>query len=83
MKKSIEGVEAADLKDNENNIHLESAAAVEKAELVHAVQFKEETVQKRSETAQASEKLKDNENLETKTETYVFKSEETIFLDFP
>ena len=59
-------------------------AAVEEAKLVHSVQSEEETVQNRSETAKASDKLKDNENnLEPKTETFVFKPEDPRFLDFP
>ena len=41
-------------------------------------------MQNRSETAKASDELKDNENnLEPKTETFVFKSEDPRFLDFP
>ena len=59
-------------------------AAVEEAELVQSVQSEEETVQNRSETDKASDELKDNENnLEPKTETFVFKSEDPRFLDFP
>ena len=73
-------------KDHENNLEVKNVAtiAIEEAELVHSDQTEEEIAKKISEAAKSSDEPKDNENnLELKTETYIFKSEEPRFLDFP
>ena len=59
-------------------------AVEEEAELFQSNKSKVDTAQKRSEAVKASDKLKDNENnTELKADTFIFKSEEPRFLDFP
>ena len=71
-------------KEKKQSSKVDAAIAVKEAELSNSVQSEEEMVQKGIVAAKASDKIKDTENnSEPKTETYVYKSEDTRFLDFP
>ena len=62
----------------------QAAIAVKEPELMNSVQSEEEITKKESVAAKAIDEIKDNENNgELKTETYIYKSEDPRFLDFP
>ena len=62
----------------------QAAIAVKEPELMNSVQSEEEMTKKESVAAKAIDEIKDNENNgELKTETYIYKSEDPRFLDFP
>ena len=72
-------------KEKMQSSKIAATIAVEKeAELFHSTKSEEETAQNRSKAVNASDELKDNENnTELKIDTFIFKSEEPRFLDFP
>ena len=64
-------------KEKKQSSKIAAAIAVEGAELFHSVQSEDDIAQKRIEVVKASDELKDNENnIEIKPETYIYKSEE-------